>query len=81
MKRKKFNTKLEEFLTNLDIDIDIVYYIDIDDVNDYDDIYQAIDDNNGFDVEVIYYYEAMKYLSEHDPSLSESMGLASDMGF
>ena len=31
--------------------------------------------------EIIYYHEAMKYLSNHDASLSESIAMASEMGY
>ena len=40
-----------------------------------------INDNNGFDMEVIYYSKAMDYLSKNDPSLQESLSIAYDMGF
>ena len=33
------------------------------------------------DIEVIYYSHALEYLSENDPSLQESLGLAHDMGY
>lgn len=36
---------------------------------------------NGFDVEIIYYKNAIDYLSENDPSLCESLGLAAEMGY
>ena len=38
-------------------------------------------DNNGFDMEVIYYSNAINYLRENDPSLKESLGIASEYGF
>jgi K+/H+ antiporter YhaU regulatory subunit KhtT len=37
--------------------------------------------NNAFDVEIIYHSTAIDYLQKNDPSLRESMGLASEMGF
>jgi len=40
-----------------------------------------IDNNNGFNVEIIYYTNAIKFLSENDPSLTDSMSLANECGF
>ena len=38
-------------------------------------------ESNLLDVDIIYYYKAMKYLMENDTSLSESMQLAQDLGY
>lgn len=46
-----------------------------------DDLYEAIIEDNGFDEEIIYFSNAMKYLSENDPSLRESLELAYDFGY
>lgn len=62
-------------------DIDIMYYVDADEVNSFDDVLQQIEDANGFDVEVIYYSTAMEYLMERDPSLRESLEIAHDFGY
>lgn len=62
-------------------DIDIMYYVDADEVNSFDDVLQQIEDANGFDVEVIYYTTAMEYLMERDPSLRESLEIAHDFGY
>lgn len=74
--------KIEEFLKTVKVEnLCVLDYIDIEEVNSYDDIYEAIDENGGFNVEIIYYSRAIEYLSENDPSLSESLELAEDMGF
>lgn len=75
-------TKLEK-LKEIKIDnLDITYYIqDIEDVQTFDDLYELLDDNRAFEVEIIYYSEAIKYLMEHDASLRESMEIASEYGF
>ena len=44
--------------------------------DDYEDAYQYCTE-----AEIIYYNQAMEYLSEHDWSLTESIGIASDLGF
>jgi len=74
-------TKLER-LKEIQIDnLDITYYIqDIEDVNNFDDLYELLNDNRAFEVEIIYYSTAIKYLMEYDPSLHESMGLAAEYG-
>ena len=72
--------KIKKFLSELETEIDILDCIDVENVNDYSDIYDQIEENGGFDIDIIYYANAMKYLSEHDISLRESMSLASSMG-
>ena len=78
---KTRNEKIEEFLSNLDTEIDILNCVDTENVNSYSDIYDQIEENQGFDVEIIYYSRAMEYLMENDNSLQESMELASQMGY
>ena len=41
---------------------------------------QTIDDDGGFNVDVMYYAKAIQYLTENDNSLMESLSLAADMG-
>lgn len=77
-------TKIENFLSDLSTEIDVLNLINIDDIdywNAFDSIYEMIDYNGGFNIEVIYYSNAIEYLSENDPSLMESVELAYDMGF
>src|SRR6056300_1654828 len=49
------------------------------------DCYQALsellDEGGFFDIEIIYYARAMEYLSENDPSLKDSLEIASEMGY
>lgn len=77
-------TKIETFLSELITEIDILNLIDIDNI-DYNDafnsIYEMIDDNGGFDIDIIYYSRAIEYLSENDPSLTESLEIASEYGY
>jgi phosphoenolpyruvate carboxylase len=61
--------------------IDIMYHVDADEVNSFDDVYEAIDNDRGFEVEVIYYTTAMEYLMERDPSLRESLEIAHEYGY
>ena len=73
--------KIEEFLKNLNTEINILDYVDTETVNSYDDVRDQIEDNNGFDIEIIYYSNAIEYLHKNDPSLQESLSIAEDMGF
>ena len=80
--------KIEAFLNSLDAKIEIndklINYLDIDNIDFTDafsSIYEMIDENGGFDCEVIYYSNAIKYLQENDPSLNESLEIASDLGY
>lgn len=77
-------TKIEEFIYALNTEIDVLSFVNIYniDFNDaFNSIYAMVDDNGGFDIEIIYYSQAIEYLSENDPSLKESLELASDFGF
>jgi hypothetical protein len=62
-------------------DIDVMYYINADEVKSFDDVYEAIDNVNGFNVEIIYYTAAMEYLMARDPSLRESLEIAHEYGY
>jgi hypothetical protein len=77
--------KIEEFLKSLNIDnLEIMDYVDIKEIdlnNAFDSIYGQIDENGGFNIEIVYYSNAMEYLSENDNSLNESLNLASELGY
>lgn len=67
-------------------DIDITDYLTEEDleegnINDAQDLYDLLYENYAFDVEIIYYSTAMKYLTEHDQSLSESIEIAIERGY
>ena len=73
---------IEEFLTTIKVDnLDIPYCVDASEVNSFDEMFEAIESNRGFEVEIIYYSSAMDYLRENDPSLSESMEIADEYGY
>ena len=46
-----------------------------------DTLFNRLDRNQAFNIEIIYYYNAMEYLSQHDNSLRSSLELAWNMGF
>lgn len=47
----------------------------------FESLADFLNDNQYLDVEIIYYSNAMDYLHEHDNSLTESIGLAVQMGY
>jgi len=61
--------------------LDIMYHVDADEVNSFDDVYEAIENDRGFEVEIIYYRNAMEYLMERDTSLRESLEIAHEFGY
>ena len=73
--------KIEEFLKNLNTEINILDYVDTETVNSFEDVRDQIEDSNGFDIEIIYYANAIEYLSNNDPSFRESLSIAEEMGF
>ena len=70
--------KIVKLLQEIDIAISVK---DIEDITSFDDLTEYLQDNSFFDVEIIYNSAAMEYLTEHDNSLRDSIGLASDMGY
>ena len=82
------SARIEAFLNSLDAKIEIndnlINYVDIEEIDfsdAFNSIYEMIDENNGFDIEVIYYANAIKYLQENDPSLNESLEIAEEYGY
>jgi len=69
------------------VDIDVLDCFDFNDLKDLevfeisDFISSAVYDWNFLDVDIIYYYNAIRFLEENDPSLMISRDLALDMGY
>jgi len=78
-------TQIETFLKSLQIEnIDVIDYIDIEDIDmnhPFESIYDMLDERNAFDIDIIYYGNAMEYLKEKDVSLIESLTLAEELGY
>ena len=75
-------TALIEFLTdNGPEEIDFEYILESKDFNNFEEVREAIHDENGFDVEITYYSYAIEYLKKYDPSLQESLSMADDLGY
>jgi len=73
------SAKIENFFNSLKLEICLNDYININDIdfeNAFDSINEILDNNSGFDIEIIYYTNAIEYLQKNDPSLKESIELA-----
>lgn len=72
-----------DFLRSLNTDhLYITDHVTLDDIHEhltFDELTELIEDKNGFDVDIIYYGNAMEYLSENDPSLHKSLGIAAEL--
>lgn len=80
MKTKE--TLLNNLLETVQIDnLDLQYFIENSGATTFEELEEYIMDNNGFDVDIIYYSNAINILKEEDPSLKESIGLALELGF
>ncbi len=80
--------KIEAFLNSLDAKIEIndnlINYVDIENIdfsNAFNSIYEMVEENDGFNIEIIYYANAIKYLQENDASLYESLEIAEEYGY
>lgn len=76
--------KTFNFLNELNTEVCVTDYVNIENIdfeNAYESIYEQIQDNNGFEIEVIYYSNAIEYLKKNDPSLRESLEIASELGY
>ena len=75
--------KTEEFFKSLNIEnLDLMDYVDIQDIdlnNAFESIYDMLDEKDAFNIDIIYYYNAIEYLKEHDNSLNESLNLAAQL--
>jgi intracellular sulfur oxidation DsrE/DsrF family protein len=82
---EEIKNKIQDFLKEISLDNcyfpDYVNVEDIDLDNAFDSIRDLIEDNNGFDVEIIYYSNAIEYLQKNDPSLRESLEIALEYGY
>jgi hypothetical protein len=68
---------LDESIAN----VDFAAYLSGDDFTTFEEVRDLLEDNGAFNVEVIYYNEAMSYLMDHDNSLKNSLELAIEHGY
>ena len=77
------NAKIENFFKTLNTEINIIDYVTLENINYIDSFYsivEMIESNCGFDIEIIYYTNAIEYLQKNDPSLKDSIDLAIEYG-
>lgn len=55
--------------------------LDYEEINNALDLQEFLEDKGAFNIEIIYYSNAMEYLREHDISLNESFEIASEYGY
>ena len=72
--------QIKQFIKdNYEGQTDLQYYLNEDIYEDIDTIRSEVEDN--LNVEIIYYSVAIEYLKENDPSLNESLRIASELGY
>ena len=79
----ELETKFRELERKYSLDIETIpyeYYDDLEDAKDFERYFEELEYST-HQTECIYYSNAMKYLTEHDNSLSESLEIASEMGY
>jgi len=54
---------------------------EIKDFKNFDALTNEMYEKGAFDIEIIYYHTAMDFLTKNDPSLTESLSIASEMGY
>lgn len=75
-------THLQELIADVVIEnLDLEYYINNSDATSFNELAEYIEEQGGFNVDIIYYGSAMDYLKENDPSLNNSLEIAHEMGF
>jgi hypothetical protein len=87
-KTEQKETLINEFLQSIN-NIDNIdfndflspQYVDWNNFKSFSDILEYLDDQRALEVEIIYYASAIEYLRDEDPSLIESLEIASDLGF
>jgi hypothetical protein len=76
-------TRFRELERKYNLDIETIpqeYYDDLEEPKDFESYFEELEESvQG--IECIYYSRAMKYLSENDNSLTESLEIAHDMGY
>ena len=77
--KEDFFNKISE---NLDIELmDYFQEDELQDILNFDEVVEILEEHSAFDVEIIYYYKAMEYLMENDTGLNESMRIADEHGY
>jgi len=77
----ELTTKFRELERKYSIEIETIpYEYDLEDAKDFESYFEELEEAT-YQIECIYYSNAIKYLTENDPSFNESLGIASEMGY
>jgi hypothetical protein len=68
---------LNENINNVDFEA----YLSGEEFTTFEEVRDLLEDNNAFNVEIIYYSKAMNYLMENDASLKDSFRIAREYGY
>lgn len=87
----KTNAQITEFFNSLNSSLnyfqisDFIYSDEeleaIDPTDAFFYISEVLSENGAFNVDMTYYSNAIEYLAKKDPSLTESLGLAAELGY
>lgn len=78
--QKEIILELFDFQDNLKAFIDLEYILNNKDIEDIEELREAIQDQIN-EADIIYYSEAFDYLKNNDLSLKRSLTLANDFGY
>ena len=90
MKTKTQNTLISDTLNELSSKylgdnatefLNVTMQEELNSYNDSSELFQDLQDNGYFNEEIIYYSKAIVYLKENDASLSESLEIATELGY
>ena len=79
-KKNSIIDEIRDLIDDTDYLNDVSFDMDESEISSVDDVIEYIEDRIP-EIEVIYYANAIKILSENDPSLQTSLGYAEDMGY
>ena len=77
-------TTQQEVISFLDSSIgnvDFAAYLSGEEFTTFEEVRDLLEENNAFNVEIIYYSKAMNYLMENDASLLDSFRIAREYGY
>jgi hypothetical protein len=81
----KSTEQIKTFLDSIEIEnVNLMDFVNIDEIdhdNPSESIFDMINDNGGFNVDIIYYSNAIEYLKRHDNCLTESIEIAIEYGY
>ena len=83
MNKKQKLKKIFKYIYR-ETDESVTDYVDMEDILkmvNYDELYDELDNQGFFYVEIIYYSRAMEYLKNNDHSLTQSLELAGELGY